>query len=86
MPEHGTELLVLYQMGASEEWTWYSVVAVFLSEAALREYAKEKGITSDLRVAVPDARGNVTLAEPQEFVVVKSAEGAVPDVELIQTD
>jgi hypothetical protein len=46
MAHPGTELFVLYQMGASEEWTWYSVVGVFLSEAALRDHAKKKGITS----------------------------------------
>jgi hypothetical protein len=86
MAQAGTELFVLYQMGASEEWTWYSVVGVFLSEAALRDHAKKKGITSELRVMVPDAKGGVTLTEPQEYVAVRSVEGPVPDVELNQPD
>jgi hypothetical protein len=86
MTQTGTELFILYQMGASEEWTWYSVVGVFLSEAALLNHAKEKGITSDLRFMMPDEKGGVTLAEPQEYVAVRSVEGAVPDVELIQPE
>jgi hypothetical protein len=35
---------------------------------------------------VPDAKGGVTLAEPQEYVAVRSVEGPVPDVELNQPD
>ena len=46
MPTSRVELFILYQMGASEEYTWFSVVGVFLSEAALREYVKVKGITT----------------------------------------
>ena len=86
MVQPGTKLFILYQMGASEEWTWYSVVGVFLSEAALRDHAKQKGITSELRIMVPGVKGGVTLEEPQEFVAVRSVEGPVPDVELTQTD
>jgi len=84
MGERPTELFMLYQMGASEEYTWYSVVGVFLTEAALRGFTEKKGITTELRVMTPDAKGEVILAEPQEFVAVRSAEGAVPDVELGQ--
>ncbi len=86
MSERKTELFVLYQMGASEEWTWFGVVAVFLSERALREYASEKGITSELKVMEPGASNGVTLSEPQEFVVVRSVEGVVPDVELAESE
>ncbi len=71
-------------MGASEGYTWYSAVGVFLTESALQEYAESKGISTELRVMTPDAKGEVLLSEPQEFVAVQSAEGAVPGVELAE--
>ena len=77
-----TDLYILYQMGNSEEWTWYSPVGVFLSEKALREYAAEKEIAPDLAVLEPADSNTVRLREPQEYVIVKSREGEVPDVEL----
>jgi hypothetical protein len=77
-----TELYILYQMGNSEEWTWFSPVGVFLSEKALRAYAAEKKIDLDLAVLEPTGSNIVRLPEPQEYVIVKSQEGEVPDVEL----
>ncbi len=85
MTEEGSQLYILYQMGVSEEWTWFSVVGVFFSEAALRRYASERGLVSELEVVLPSASNEVLLSEPREFVVVRSREGAVPDVELAQT-
>ncbi|MGA2199156.1 MAG: hypothetical protein ABSG45_04385 [Nitrososphaerales archaeon] len=84
MSDNTTDLFILYQMGASEDWTWFSVVGIFLSEAALRDHAKKKGIISELDMLEPSASNEVFLAEPREFVAVKSHEGAVPDVELAQ--
>ena len=77
-----TELYILYEMGNSEEWTWFSPVGVFLSERALREYAAEKEIDTDLAVLEPDDSNTLRLQEPQEYVIVKSQEGEVPEVEL----
>jgi len=77
-----TELFILYQMGNSEEWTWFSPIVVFLSEKALRSYAVEKEIASDLVVLEPTESNVVHLSVPQEYVMVKSQEGEVPDVEL----
>ncbi len=77
-----TELYILYQMGNSEEWTWFSPVGVFLSEKALRTYAAEKEIDPDLVVLEPGDSNTVRLPEPQEYVIVKSQEGQVPEVEL----
>jgi hypothetical protein len=79
-----TELFILYQMGSSEDWTWYSVIGVFLSEKALLDYAREKTIDADLRLLEPNRKGEVVLPEPVEFVAVRSEEGAVPDVEVGQ--
>jgi len=87
LPENsGPELFILYQMGASEDWTWFSVVGVFFSEAALREDAKRRGVPSDLKLVDPTAENEVVLAEPQDFVAVRSHEGPVPDVELATSD
>lgn len=79
-----TSLFILYQMGSSEDYTWYSVVAVFLSEKELRDYANIRAIDDDLKPREPDESGKVVLAEPAEFVVVKAREGEVPDVELAE--
>ena len=76
------DLFILYQMGASEDWTWFSVVGVFLSEAALREHAAGKGIDPGLELIEPSEKNEVILKEPREFVAVRSREGEVPDVEL----
>lgn len=77
------EVFLLYQMGSSDEWTWYSVVGVFLSEDALMDHARKKSMPSDLRVL--DSRGgDVVLQEPLEFVAVRSSEGEVPDVKLAE--
>lgn len=78
------ELFILYQMGNSEEWTWFSPIGVFLSEAALRDYARLNGIASDLRLLAPSRSNEVILMQPQEYVAVKSKEGEVPDVELAE--
>ena len=78
----GPELLVLYQMGSSEDYTWYSVVGVFFSEQALNDYSRRKGIENDVQRAQPGKDGNVVLRVPSEFVVVRCGEGEVPDVEL----
>ena len=77
-----TELFILYQMGSSEDYTWYSVIGVFLSETALREYAREKAIDEGLKLLQPGPSGGVILPEPVEFAAVVSREGEVPDVEL----
>jgi len=77
-----TELFVLYQMGNSEDWTWFSPIAVFLSESALRIHARRKGIPLDQRIVSPSKENEVRLLEPQEFVMVKSAEGELPEVDL----
>jgi hypothetical protein len=84
MPASKTQLFILYQMGSSEDWTWYSVIGVFLSEKALLDYAREKAIDADLKLLEPDREGEVVLPEPVEFVAVRSEEGAVPDVEVGQ--
>jgi hypothetical protein len=76
------DLFVLYQMGASEEFTWFSVVAVFLSEAALRDHVARKGITLEPLLMDADSSNEVRLTEPRDFVAVRSKEGEVPDVEL----
>ena len=76
-----TELYILYQMGNSEEWTWFSPVGVFLSEKAFRAYAAKKKLAPDLEVLEP-VGNTVSLSEPQEYVIVRSQEGRVPDVEL----
>ncbi len=79
-----TDLFILYQMGSSEDYTWYSVVAVFLSEQDLRDYAASKSIGDDLRPREPNQDGDVLLPEPAEFVAVKTRVGEVPDVELLE--
>jgi hypothetical protein len=84
MAESSKELYVLYQMGASEEFTWFSVVAVFLSGAALSDYIRRKGIALVPLLVDPSPDNEVLLAEPREFVGVRSREGPVPDVELAE--
>ncbi len=84
MTDSSKELFVLYQMGASEEFTWFSVVAVFLTEAALRDYVSQKGVALEPLLVDPSPDNEVLLAEPREFVGVRSSEGAVPDVELAE--
>jgi len=84
MPTSRVELFILYQMGASEEYTWFSVVGVFLSEAALREYVKVKGITTQPELMDCPPSNEILLKEPREFLAVRSREGEVPDVELAQ--
>jgi len=76
-----TEVFLLYQMGSTEDWTWYSVIGVFLSEQALRAYADEKVVAPDLKLMTPPEKGDIVLPEPVEFVAVRSPEGAVPGVE-----
>lgn len=77
-----TDIFILYQMGSSEDYTWYSVVGVFLSEKNLRAYAERKSVGDDLRLLNPDDDGKVLLPQPVEFVAVKATEGEVPDVDL----
>ena len=77
-----TELFVLYQMGNSEEWTWFSPTAVFLSEEALRDYALTKGVAQGQEILKPTEENEITLSEPQEFVMVRTPEGELPEVEL----
>lgn len=84
MANSNTELILLYQMGASEDWTWFSIVAVFLSEAALRAYVGDRGITLATGIMEPNSANAITLLEPNEFVAVRTREGEVPDVELAQ--
>jgi hypothetical protein len=86
MTADGTELYILYQMGASEDWIWFSPIGVFLSEKALWDYVRMKGMPSDLRVLEPSTKNDVLLTEPQEFVIVRSKEGEVPDVDLKESD
>jgi hypothetical protein len=76
------ELFLLYQMGSSQDYTWYSVVAVFFSEKDLRAYAEKKSIGDELGLLKPDDDGKVLLPEPVEFVAVEATDGDVPDVEL----
>jgi hypothetical protein len=78
------DIFILFQMGSSDDWTWYAVLGVFLSEKALRDYAKKKSIDSDLGLREPGTGGNVILPEPVEFVAVRSHEGEVPEVELAE--
>jgi hypothetical protein len=73
-------------MGASEDYVWYSVVGVFLSEAALRADAEKRGLGAPMALLEPTAKNEVILTEPQEFVAVRSPEGDVPEVELVQPD
>jgi hypothetical protein len=84
MSANKAQLFILYQMGSSEEWTWYSVIAVFLSENALMDHARQKSIDVGLSILEANEDGEVILPEPQEFVAVRSVEGEVPDVELGQ--
>ena len=79
------ELYILYQMGASEEYTWFSPVGVFLSEKALWDHVEKKGISAH-KILEPSAKNEVRLSEPQDFVIVKSHEGEVPEVELEMED
>ena len=79
-----TEFFILYQMGNSEEWTWYSPIGIFMSEKALRDYAASAGIRGELDVRLPTVSNEVRLSEPQEYVAVKSGEGEVPEVELAE--
>ena len=82
MAQKRTEIYILYQIGASEEWTWFSPVGVFLSEKALWEHVKRKGIEPLLEILEPSASNDVLLRVPQDFVAVKAHEGEVPEVEL----
>jgi len=77
-----TEIYVLYQMGASEESIWFSPIGVFLSEKKLWDHVKMKGMPSDLKIMGPTAKNEVRLSVPQDYVIVRSYEGEVPDVEL----
>lgn len=77
-----TEIYILYQMGASEEWVWFSPIGIFMSEKALWDHVKMKGMPSDLKIMEPTTKNEVHLSEPTDYVVVKSHEGEVPDVEL----
>jgi hypothetical protein len=79
-----TELFILYQMGNGGEWTWFSPIGIFLSEKALREHAESIGVSSGLPVLVPSDKNEVELREPQEYVLVRSHEGEVPEVELAE--
>ncbi|MDA4136739.1 MAG: hypothetical protein OK449_07075 [Thaumarchaeota archaeon] len=84
MSANKAQLFILYQMGSSEDYTWYSVVAVFLSESALMDHARQKSIDAGLSILEANEHGEVVLPEPREFVAVRSVEGEVPDVELGQ--
>lgn len=79
-----TELFILYHMGNGGEWTWFSPIGIFLSETALREHAASIGVSSDLPVLIPNQANEVALPEPQEYVMVRSHEGEVPEVELAE--
>jgi hypothetical protein len=81
MSSSDTEIYLLYQMGVSEEWTWFSPVGVFLSERALWEHVQKKDIASDRKILVPSPGNIVRLSSPQDYVIVKAREGEVPDVE-----
>jgi hypothetical protein len=84
MSTPGVDLFILYQMGASEEFTWFSVVGVFLSEGALRRHVAAKGITTEPELMECPESNEILLKEPREFLAVRSHEGEVPDVELAQ--
>jgi len=77
-----TEIYILYQMGASEEWTWFSPMGVFFSEEALRQHIKRKGIEPVPEILEPSPSNEVLLRVPQDYVIVKASEGEVPEVEL----
>ena len=77
------DMFVLYQIGTSEDYTWYSVIAVFFSQSALEDYAQMKGISAELQTMRPDNKGDVVLREPVQYVAVPCSEGEVPDVELL---
>jgi hypothetical protein len=76
------EVYILYQIGVSDEWTWFSPVGIFLNEAALRGHLRARGIPVDLEVMEPDSENEVRLHGPQDYVAVRSREGRVPEVEL----
>jgi len=76
------KLFVLYQIGASEDWVWFSPIGVFLTEGELREFAREKGAPAQMRLLTPSAKNEITLAEPQDFVAVKTQPGELPEVDL----
>jgi hypothetical protein len=82
LAQKSTEIYILYQIGASEEWTWFSPVAMFLSEKALREHVKKKGIEPVPEILEPSASNEILLRVPQDYVIVKAHEGEVPEVEL----
>jgi hypothetical protein len=76
------EIYILYQMGSSEEWTWFSPVGVFFSNKALQEHVRKKGIEPVPEILEPSLRNEVVLRVPQDYVIVKACEGEVPEVEL----
>lgn len=80
------EIYILYQMGASEDWTWFSPIGVFLTEKTLWEYIEKKGILLNHQIRRPTSRNEVHLSEPQDYVIARSREGEVPDVELETAD
>ncbi len=77
-----TELFILYQIGASDEWTWFSPIGVFLTKKAVLDYVERKGIVVESPILEPSVDNEVELSEPQDFVIVRSTEGEVPEVEL----
>jgi hypothetical protein len=78
----GTEIYILYQIGMSDEWTWFSPIGIFLSEKGVLDYVEEKEFPVELPILEPDGENGVVLTEPQDFVIVRSTEGEVPEVEL----
>lgn len=82
MSEAPTELYVLYQIGASEDWVWFSPIGAFLTEDGLREFAKAKGAPAELRMLTVPSSNVVTLEAPQDFVAVRTSTGELPEVEL----
>ncbi|HUI85860.1 MAG TPA: hypothetical protein VLY21_01740 [Nitrososphaerales archaeon] len=82
MSRSKTHIYILYQIGASEDWMWFSPVGVFLSEKALWDHVDAKGIPVDRKILEPTEKNEVLLPQPQDFVIVRSSEGEVPDVDL----
>lgn len=82
MAQQTAEIYILYQIGASEEWTWFSPIGVFLSEKSLREHVMSKGIEPVPEILEPSTGNEVLLRVPQDYVIVRAHEGEVPEVEL----
>lgn len=82
MGKEKQELFVLYQIGASEDWVWFSPIGVFMTEEELRKFARRKGAPKAMPLREPGPKNDVVLDDPQDFVAVKAEAGGLPDVEL----